>query len=159
MRINADRYTPVDATLIPTGALDPVAGTPFDFRGFTAIGARIRGNHQQLVYGRGYDHNFVLNARRGPGLNTAAQLVDPESGRMLTVLTEEPGLQFYSGNFLDGTLYGTSGHQYRQGDGLCLETQHFPDAPNKPNFPSTTLRPGQTYQTTTVYAFSAVGGH
>ncbi|MDA0171843.1 galactose mutarotase [Solirubrobacter taibaiensis] len=159
LRINADRYTPVDATLIPTGAQDPVAGTPFDFRGFTAIGARIRGNHQQLVYGRGYDHNFVLNPRRGGGLNTAAQLVDPDSGRMLTVLTEEPGLQFYSGNFLDGTLYGTSGRQYRQGDGLCLETQHFPDAPNKPGFASTTLRPGQTYETTTVYAFSTVGGH
>jgi aldose 1-epimerase len=136
-----------------------VAGTPFDFRGFTAIGARIRGNHQQLVYGRGYDHNFVLNPRRGPGLNTAAQLVDPDSGRMLTVLTEEPGLQFYSGNFLDGTLYGTSGRQYRQGDGLCLETQHFPDAPNKPGFASTTLRPGETYETTTVYAFSTAGGH
>lgn len=157
LRINADRYTPVDATLIPTGALDPVAGTPFDFRGFHAIGERIRGNHQQLVYGRGYDHNFVLNPNRGHGLNLAAQLVDPGSGRMLSVLTEEPGLQFYSGNFLDGTLYGTSGRQYRQGDGLCLETQHFPDSPNKPGFPSTTLRPGQTYATTTVYAFSTVG--
>ena len=141
LRIDADRYTPVDATLIPTGALDPVAGTPFDFRGFNAIGARIRGNHQQLVYGRGYDHNFVLNPQRGGGLNTAAQLVDPDSGRMLTVLTEEPGLQFYSGNFLDGTLYGTSGRQYRQGDGLCLETQHFPDAPNKPGFAIDAARP------------------
>jgi len=159
LRINADRYTPVDATLIPTGALDPVAGTPFDFRGFTAIGARIRGNHQQLVYGRGYDHNFVLNARRGPGLNTAAQLVDPDSGRMLTVLTEEPGLQFYSGNFLDGTLYGTSDHAYRQGDGLALETQHFPDSPNKPAFPSTRLDPGQTYKSETVLAFSTSGHH
>jgi len=157
LRINADRYTPVDANLIPTGATPPVAGTPFDFRNFTAIGARIRGNDQQLVFGRGYDHNFVLNDKRGPGLNTAAQLVDPGSGRVLTVLTEEPGLQFYSGNFLDGTLYGTSGRQYRQGDGLCLETQHFPDSPNKPGFPSTTLRPGQTYDTTTVYAFSTVG--
>ncbi len=157
LRINADRYTPVDVNLIPTGATPPVAGTPFDFRNFTAIGARIRGNDQQLVFGRGYDHNFVLNPGRGPGLNTAAQLVDPGSGRVLTVLTEEPGLQFYSGNFLDGTLYGTSGRQYRQGDGLCLETQHFPDSPNKPGFPSTTLRPGQTYKTTTVYAFSTVG--
>lgn len=157
LRINADRYTPVDAGLIPTGATPPVAGTPFDFRAFTPIGARIRGNDQQLVYGRGYDHNFVLNPSRGHDLNTAAQLVDPGSGRMLTVLTEEPGLQFYSGNFLDGTLYGTSGRQYRQGDGLCLETQHFPDAPNKPGFAPTTLRPGQTYATTTVYAFSTVG--
>jgi len=157
LRINADRYTPVDANLIPTGATPPVAGTPFDFRHFAAIGARLRGGDQQLVFGRGYDHNFVLNERRGPGLNTAAQLVEPDSGRMLTVLTEEPGLQFYSGNFLDGTLYGTSGRQYRQGDGLCLETQHFPDAPNKPNFASTVLRPGQTYETTTVYAFSTVG--
>jgi aldose 1-epimerase len=154
LRINADGYTPVDANLIPTGAVDPVAGTPFDFRRFEAIGARLRGNHPQLVFGRGYDHNFALNP--GRGLNTAAQLVDPGSGRMLTVLTEEPGLQFYSGNFLDGTLYGTSGRQYRQGDGLCLETQHFPDAPNKPGFASTTLRPGQTYETTTVYAFSTV---
>ena len=157
LRINADRYTPVDANLIPTGETPPVAGTPFDFRHFNAIGARLRGGDQQLVYGRGYDHNFVLDAKHGPGLNTAAQLVDPGSGRMLTVLTEEPGLQFYSGNFLDGTLYGTSGRQYRQGDGLCLETQHFPDSPNKPGFPSTTLRPGQAYETTTVYAFSTVG--
>ena len=157
--LNADRYTPVDATLIPTGAVTPVAGTPFDFRTFQAIGARIRGNHEQLVFGRGYDHNFALNPNRGGGLNTAAQLVDPSSGRMLTVLTEEPGIQFYSGNFLDGTLYGTSGRQYRQGDGLCLETQHFPDAPNKPNFASTVLRPGERYETTTVYAFSTVGGH
>jgi aldose 1-epimerase len=156
LKLNADRYTPVDATLIPTGALDPVAGTPFDFRSFEAIGARIRGSHPQLVIGRGYDHNFVLDANRHGGLNTAAQLVDPASGRMLTVLTEEPGIQFYSGNFLDGTLYGTSGRQYRQGDGLCLETQHFPDTPNKANFPSTVLRPGQTYDTTTVYAFSTV---
>jgi aldose 1-epimerase len=155
LKINADRYTPVDDTLIPTGELAPVAGTPFDFRSFEAIGARIRGNHPQLVAGRGYDHNFVLNAGRHHGLNTAAQLLDRSSGRMLTVLTEEPGLQFYSGNFLDGTLYGTSGRQYRQGDGLCLETQHFPDSPNKPNFPSTVLRPGQTYETSTVYAFSA----
>jgi aldose 1-epimerase len=155
LKLNADHYTPVNATLIPTGELAPVARTPFDFRSFEAIGARIRENHEQLVFGRGYDHNFVLNPNRHRGLNTAAQLLDPESGRMLTVLTEEPGIQFYSGNFLDGTLYGTSGRQYRQGDGLCLETQHFPDSPNKANFPSTVLRPGQTYETTTVYAFSA----
>jgi aldose 1-epimerase len=154
LKLNADRYTPVDETLIPTGELPPVAGTPFDFRSFHAIGERIRGNDEQLVFGRGYDHNWVLNPPHGHGLNLAAKLVDPSSGRVLSILTEEPGIQFYSGNFLDGTLYGTSGRQYRQGDGLALETQHFPDSPNKPQFPSTTLRPGETYQTTTVYAFS-----
>jgi aldose 1-epimerase len=154
LKLNADRYTPVDETLIPTGDLPPVAGTPFDFRSFHAIGERIRGNDEQLVFGRGYDHNWVLNPPHGHGLNLAAKLVDPSSGRVLSILTEEPGIQFYSGNFLDGTLYGTSGRQYRQGDGLALETQHFPDSPNKPQFPSTTLRPGETYSTTTVYAFS-----
>jgi aldose 1-epimerase len=159
LRIDADRFTPVDAGLIPTGELRPVAGTPFDFRGFHAIGERLRENDQQLVFGRGYDHNFVLNGFGGGGLDRAAQLVDPSSGRVLTILTTEPGLQFYSGNFLDGTLYGTSGHQYRQGDGLALETQHFPDSPNKPQFPSTRLDPGQTYRTSTVYAFSTVHGH
>jgi aldose 1-epimerase len=159
LRINADRFTPVDSTLIPTGATPNVAGTPFDFRSFHAIGERIRGNDQQLVFGRGYDHNWVLNPSRHSGLNTAAQLVDPRSGRELTILTDQPGLQFYSGNFLDGTLYGTSGRQYRQGDGLALETQHFPDSPNHANFPSTVVRPGQTYKTSTIYAFSTVGGH
>jgi aldose 1-epimerase len=157
LKLNADRYTPVDETLIPTGVLEPVAGTPFDFRSFHLIGERIRSDHPQMVFGRGYDHNFVLNPNQGSGLNTAAKLVDPRSGRVLTVLTEEPGIQFYSGNFLNGTLYGTSGRQYRQTDGLCLETQHFPDSPNKPNFPSTVLRPGETYDTTTIYAFSTVG--
>ena len=131
-----------------------MAGTPFDFTQFHAIGERIRGNDQQLVFGRGYDHNFVLNQPSAPrhhggggskpSLNLAAQLVDPSSGRELTISTDQPGIQFYSGNFLDGTLYGTSGHQYRQGDGLALETQHFPDSPNKPNFPSTALNPGPT---------------
>jgi aldose 1-epimerase len=155
LQLNAGSYTPVDSTLIPTGAIDPVAGTPFDFRSFHPIGERIRENDQQLVFGRGYDHNWVLNPPKKKGLNTAARLLDPSSGRQLTILTTEPGIQFYSGNFLDGTLYGTSGRQYRQGDGLALETQHFPDSPNKPNFPSTVLRPGDTYRTTTVYAFSA----
>jgi aldose 1-epimerase len=160
LKLNADAYTPVDATLIPTGEIAPVAGTPFDFRSFHAIGERIRGNDPQLVFGRGYDHNWVLNPPRGRGLNLAAKLVDPSSGRALSILTTEPGIQFYSGNFLDGTLYGTSDRQYRQGDGLALETQHFPDSPNKPQFPSTVLRPGETYQTTTVYAFSTKrGGH
>jgi aldose 1-epimerase len=157
LKINANRYTPVDSTLIPTGAIPRVAGTPLDFRRYHAIGQRIRSNFQQLVYGRGYDHNFVLNRRAGNGLQVAATLRDPTSGRQLTVLTTEPGLQFYSGNFLDGTLYGTSGRQYREGDGLALETQHYPDSPNHPNFPSTVLRPGQTYQTSTVYAFSTFG--
>jgi aldose 1-epimerase len=154
--LNADRYTPVDSTLIPTGSIDPVARTPFDFTSFHAIGERIRLGDQQLKYGRGYDHNWVLNAPKHAGkLNLAAILADPSSGRRLTILTQEPGIQFYSGNFLDGTLYGTSGRQYRQGDGLALETQHFPDSPNHSNFPSTELDPGQTYDTTTVYAFSA----
>jgi aldose 1-epimerase len=156
LKINADRFTPVDATLIPTGELRSVFGTPFDFTRFHTIGERIRGNDQQLVFGRGYDHNWVLNPS-SHGLNFAAKLVDPSSGRALSIWTQEPGLQFYSGNFLDGRLYGTSGRQYRQGDGLALETQHFPDSPNKANFPSTTLRPGQTYNTTTVYSFSTVG--
>ncbi len=158
LKLNADRYTPVDATLIPTGALDPVAGTPFDFRRFHAIGERIRGDDEQLVFGRGYDHNWVLS-RHGAGLREAAVLRDPSSGRELTMYTTEPGIQFYSGNFLDGTLYGTSGRQYRQGDGLALETQHYPDSPNHANFPSTVLRPGQTYRTTTVNAFSVARGH
>jgi aldose 1-epimerase len=153
--INGDHYTPVDESLIPTGAIDPVAGTPFDFTSFHAIGERIRLGHPQLKIGRGYDHNWVLNEPKHAGkLNLAAILIDPSSGRRLTVLTKEPGIQFYSGNFLDGTLYGFSDRQYRQGDGLALETQHFPDSPNKPNFPSTELDPGQTYDTTTVYAFS-----
>jgi aldose 1-epimerase len=153
LQIRANRYTPDDPTLIPTGQISSVAGTPLDFRRFHAIGDRIRGSFSQLRIGRGYDHNWVLN-RRGSGLQVAARLRDPSSGRQLTISTPEPGLQFYSGNFLDGTLYGTSGHQYREGDGLALETQHFPDSPNHPNFPSTVLRPGQTYATHTVYAFS-----
>jgi aldose 1-epimerase len=159
LQIKGSRFTPVDATLIPTGAIPPVAGTPFDFTRFHAIGERLRGNDQQLLFGRGYDHNWVLD-RPSPTdtrMITAARLLDPSSGRMLTISTTEPGLQFYSGNFLDGTLYGTSGRQYRQGDGLALETQHYPDSPNKANFPSTTVRPGQTYRTSTIYGFSTVG--
>jgi aldose 1-epimerase len=156
LQLDASHYTPVDSGLIPTGAIDPVAGTPFDFRSFHRIGDRLRESDQQLVFGRGYDHNWVLDTSSSSGLHRAARLLDPSSGRELTILTKEPGIQFYSGNFLDGTLYGTSGRQYREGDGLALETQHFPDSPNKPGFPSTTLRPGDTYRTTTVYAFSAV---
>jgi aldose 1-epimerase len=151
--LKASRYTPVDETLIPTGEIASVAGTPLDFTRSTTIGARIRDRHPQLVIGLGYDHNWVLD-RRGSGLELAARLKDPKSGRVLEVLTEEPGIQFYSGNFLDGTLYGTSGRAYRQGDGLALETQHYPDSPNHPNFPSTVLRPGERYDTTTIYRFS-----
>jgi aldose 1-epimerase len=155
LRLNADHYTPVDSTLIPTGAIDPVAGTPLDFTKPTAIGDRIRDDFPQLVIGRGYDHNFVLN--RAPGstnLVPAARVFDPASALSLAIDTTEPGIQFYSGNFLDGTLYGTSGHAYRQSDGFALETQHFPDSPNHPNFPSTVLRPGQVFTSTTVFGLS-----
>jgi aldose 1-epimerase len=159
--LNADRFTPVDATLIPTGELRPVSGTPFDFTRFHEIGERLRGNDQQLVFGRGYDHNWVLNRRPGDttSLQFAAAFKDPVSGRELKMFTDQPGIQFYSGNFLDGTLYGTSGRQYRQGDGLALETQHFPDSPNHPNFPSTVVKKGDTYKTTTVLNFSVDRGH
>jgi aldose 1-epimerase len=152
LHLNADRYTPVDATLIPTGRIDPVAGTPMDFIRATAIGARIRDRFEQLVIARGYDHNYVLN-RPVDGLSLAATVFEPRSGRTLTVHTTEPAVQFYSGNFLDGTLAGTSGRTYRQGDGFALETQHFPDSPNHQEFPSTVLRPGQMYRSTTVYQF------
>ena len=156
LKLNANTYTPVDATLIPTGEIAAVAGTPLDFTRPVAIGARIRDNFEQLVIGRGYDHNFVLNRKRpdDTSLILAARVREPTSGRVLEILTTEPGIQFYSGNFLDGTLVGTSGKMYRQGDGFALETQHFPDSPNHPNFPSTVLRPGQVYQTTTIYKFS-----
>jgi aldose 1-epimerase len=155
LEINADRFTPVDSTLIPTGALVAVAGTPFDFRTPRAIGERIRDDDPQLAAGRGYDHNWVLNRDPGDtGLVIAAVLRDPGSGRRLTVSTTEPGIQFYSGNFLDGSLYGSGGVQYRQGDGLALETQRFPDSPNHPHFPSTVLRPGQSFTSTTVLAFA-----
>ena len=149
--LNADHYTPVDPTLIPTGAIDPVAGTPLDFTHPTAIGARIRDGFPQLVIGRGYDHNWVLNRPDSTSMVLAARVVEPRSGRVLTILTDQPGIQFYSGNFLDGTLVGTSHHMYRQGDGFALETQHYPDSPNHPNFPSTVLRPGQVYHTSTIF--------
>ncbi len=153
LMINADRFTPVDATLIPTGELRKVAGTPFDFREPTAIGARINQDDQQLEYGKGYDHNFVLN-RKGNGLVLAARATDPESGRVLEVLTTQPGLQFYTGNFLDGTIHGKGGKVYGHRSAFCLETQHFPDSPNHPSFPSTELKPGQTYHEVTVFTFS-----
>lgn len=152
LAIAARRYCPVDAGLIPEGIAD-VAGTPFDFRVSTPIGARIREPHAQLLRARGYDHNWVLDGAADGALRFAARLEDPASGRAMDVETTEPGLQFYSGNFLDGTLAGTSGQAYRQGDGLCLETQHFPDSPNRPDFPSTMLRPGELFTSTTVHRF------
>jgi aldose 1-epimerase len=153
LTIDADRFTPVDAGLIPTGELKGVAGTPFDFRKPTAIGARIGQDDPQLLLGKGYDHNFVLN-RKGAGAVAVARLREPKSGRVVEVLTTEPGLQFYSGNFLDGSLTGKGGKVYKHRYGLCLEAQHFPDSPNQPAFPSTRLDPGQRYESTTVYRFS-----
>ena len=152
LRIDADRYTPVDATLIPTGELAPVQGTPFDFRKPHRIGERIGADHEQIKHGRGYDHNFVLN-RKAPGIADVIQVSEPTTGRTLRIATTEPGVQFYSGNFLDGTIKGKGGRVYQQRYGFCLETQHFPDSPNKPNFPSTLLRPGQEYRSTTVFTF------
>jgi aldose 1-epimerase len=153
LMINAELYTPVDPTLIPTGDLPSVAGTPFDFRTPKPIANGIRSDHEQIVIGRGFDHNWVLDRPSPDDTNMilAASLCEPESRRRLDVWTTEPGIQFYAGNFLDGTLYGTSGRAYRQGDGLALETQHYPDSPNQPDFPSTVLRPGETYETSTIY--------
>jgi aldose 1-epimerase len=153
LTINADRYTPIDATSIPTGEIAPVEGTPFDFRTPMSIGARIMQDDEQLRNGKGYDHNFVLN-RQGEGLVHAAHVYEPSSGRVMDVHTTEPGVQFYSGNFLDGSITGKSGRVYQQRFGFCLETQHFPDSPNQPQFPSTILRPGAEYRSRTVYAFS-----
>jgi aldose 1-epimerase len=152
LTLNADRYTPVDDTLIPTGELAPVEGTPFDFRTGNIIGARINADNEQLKNGKGYDHNWVLN-RTGPGLQRAAFVLDPKSGRTLEVATTEPGIQFYSGNFLDGTITGKGGRVYKPRAGFCLETQHYPDSPNHANFPSTILQPGQTYASRTVFTF------
>ena len=159
LQLMASRYTPVDATLIPVGIAD-VTGTPFDFRVPTRIGARIREPHEQLVRGRGYDHNWVLDRDRNlsaDGLTLAARLSHATSGRVMEVHTTEPGVQFYSGNFLDGTLVGSSGQVVRQGDGLCLETQHFPDSPNQPDFPLTVLRPGEVFESSTVMRFGITG--
>ncbi|MFF4709863.1 aldose epimerase family protein [Streptomyces eurythermus] len=155
LSIAAARYTPTDSGLIPTGELARVAGTPFDFRHAKPIGRDLRAGHEQLVLAKGYDHNWVLDKGITARPEHIATLRDPHSGRTLKIATDQPGLQFYSGNFLDGTLTGTSGRTYRQGDALCLETQHFPDSPNHPEFPSTVLRPGQTYRTTTIHRFSA----
>jgi aldose 1-epimerase len=155
LSIAAARYTPTDAGLIPTGELARVAGTPFDFRHAKPIGRDLRAGHEQLVLAKGYDHNWVLDKGITARPEHIATLRDPRSGRTLKIATDQPGLQFYSGNFLDGTLTGTSGRTYRQGDALCLETQHFPDSPNQPAFPSTVLRPGRTYRTTTIHRFGA----
>jgi aldose 1-epimerase len=157
--LKAHNYTPVDPTLIPTGAITPVAGTPFDFTKPTPIGLRIRDADPQIVIAQGYDHNFVIDRPAGDtSLTLIAKVFDPASGRVLKTYTTEPGVQLYTGNFLDGTLVGPSHHTYRQGDAFTLETQHFPDSPNEPAFPTTVLRPSQTFSSTTVYAFG-VGGH
>jgi len=155
LTLMADRYTPVDSTLIPTGALAPVAGTPFDFREPHRIGERIGEASEQLRYGGGYDHNWVLT-RPDTGLALAARLTDSVSGRTLEIRTTEPGIQFYSGNFLDGSITGKGGRVYRHRTGLCLETQHFPDSPNHPAFPSTILEPGQVYRSRTVWTFGTL---
>jgi aldose 1-epimerase len=155
--LHASRYTEVDAGLIPT-QIAAVGGTPFDFRTPTRIADRLRCGHAQLLIARGYDHNWVLDeperARVDGALRPAARLLDPASGRAMEISTTEPGIQFYSGNQLDGRLLGLAGRAYRQGDGVCLETQHFPDSPNRPDFPSTVLRPGETFTSTTVHRFT-----
>lgn len=158
LTVNADTYTPVDATLIPTGELRSVAGTPFDFRQSTAIGARIRdASDAQIAIGRGYDHNFVLRGGVTSTPKLAARVEDPISGRVVELFTTEPGVQVYTGNFLDGTTAGKSRVVYRQGDGLALEPQKFPDSPNHAAFPSARLDPGQTYRQTSFYRFSVLG--
>lgn len=151
--IPADKFTPVDSTLIPTGELRPVEGTPFDFRTPTAIGARINQDDEQLKFGKGYDHNWVINKPFGQ-YGLMARVTEPTTGRILEVFSTEPGLQFYSGNFLDGTLKGKGGWVYQFRDAFCMEPQHYPDSPNKPEFPSVVLKPGQTYRNLIVYKFS-----
>jgi aldose 1-epimerase len=153
MMINSSKITPVDATLIPTGKFMDVSGTPFDFRKPTPIGARINEDNQQLKNGKGYDINYILD-RKGSGLELAARAYDPESGRELEVYTTEPGIQFYSGNFLDGSIPGKGGTAYGTRSAFCLETQHYPDSPNHPDFPSTELKPGQTFHEVTVFKFT-----
>ena len=154
LMIDADRYTPIDATSIPVGELAPVAGTPFDFTTPHSIGERIGADNPQLKNGSGYDHNFVLRGKAGE-LRPAAKVYDPASGRVLSVETTEPGVQFYSGNFLDGSLPSRSGGKYGLRSGFCLETQHYPDSPNHPDYPSTELKPGQMYRSVTTWTFTA----
>ena len=158
LMIEADKFTPVDSGLIPTGELRDVAGTPFDFRKPTAIGARINADDEQIKLGGGYDHNFVLRRKAGEGISLAARVVEPASGRVMEVWTTEPGVQFYTGNFLDGSAHGKGGVAYAKRSAFCLETQHFPDSPNQPKFPSVVLSPGAGYQTTTIYKFSVEKG-
>jgi len=153
LMINANYMTPVDAGLITTGEFKPVTGTPFDFTRAQAIGKQINDDDQQIKYGPGYDHNWVLN-KRGNEMSLAAEVYEATTGRVMQVHTNEPGLQFYAGNFLDGSFAGKGGTVYENRFGFCLETQHYPDSPNKPEWPTTILRPGQTYKTTTVYTFS-----
>ena len=152
--IVSDAFTPVDAMLIPTGEIRPVEGTPFDFRKPTPIGARIHEDDIQLKYGRGYDQNWVIRKPLGT-LGLMARVYEPKTGRIMEVLSTEPGLQFYTGNFLDGTIIGKGGRRYIQRSGFCMEPQHYPDSPNKPNFPSVVLRPGQVYRNTIIYRFRA----
>jgi aldose 1-epimerase len=154
LQIEADKFTPVDSSLIPTGELRDVSGTPFDFRKATAIGARIDANEEQIKLGGGYDHNFVLRRKTGDPISLAARVVEPATGRVLEVWTTEPGVQFYTGNFLDGSAQGKGRIRYTKRSAFCLETQHFPDSPNQPKFPSVVLNPGERYHTTTIYKFT-----
>ena len=154
LTLNASQFTPVDSTLIPTGEILNVDDTPFDFRTPNAIGARIDADDEQIGFGGGYDHNYVLDRGEGDSLALAARVHEPTSGRVMEVSTTEPGVQFYSGNFLDGSITGKGGHVYGHRTGFCLETQHYPDSPNKPDFPSTILQPGQEYRSRTAYSFS-----
>ena len=155
LMINADRFTPTDSTSIPTGELRSVKGTPFDFTRPTAIGLRANQSNEQLTYGHGYDQNFSLNQSDGVSLSLGARVREPKSGRILEVWTSEPGMQLYCGNFLDGSIRGKSGAAYQKHQGFCLETQHFPDSPNQPNFPSTALKAGVQFHSTTVFRFFA----
>ncbi|MCV6606047.1 MAG: galactose mutarotase, partial [Porticoccaceae bacterium] len=151
--LNASHYTPVDSTLIPTGDIATVTNTPMDFREAKAIGRDIGVEHEQLEFGKGYDHNWVLDKTTDETLQLAASVYAPESGRTLVITTDQPGVQFYAGNFLDGSITGKGGAVYRHRNGFCLETQHYPDSPNQPNFPSTVLKPGEQYKTSTVFEF------
>jgi aldose 1-epimerase len=152
--VNADRYTPTGADQIPTGEIAAVEGTPLDFRQMMPIGARLSSAFQQMVYARGYDHNFVLNKSSGGGMSFAARGYDPRSGRIIDCYTTEPAVQLYTSNGMNGSIVGSSGTTYRQTEGFTLETQHFPDSPNKPNFPTTELKPGQGFRSTTIFRFA-----
>jgi aldose 1-epimerase len=154
LTLQASKFTPVDSGLIPTGELKPVDGTPFDFTKSTAVGARIEADDEQIKLGHGYDHNWVLDSKDGK-VALAAEVYEPTTGRVLQVSTDQPGIQFYTGNFLDGTIKGKGGVSYGRRSALCLETQHFPDSPNHPDFPTTELKPKQKYHTVTIFKFSA----